>query len=257
MQNYVSYKDIVSQIDIQAGDVVNVSSDVLKLACVCRKNGENFDPNLFIDSILEKVGPKGTVLFPTYHWGFCRGQGFDSRNTGSETGSLSSAALRRNDFRRTKHPIYSFAVWGKDQKHLCQLNNRSAFAADSPFGYLYEANAKNLFVGIDYKHAFAFVHYVEEIVGVSYRQFKDFTGIYIDEQGRQTNETYRMYVRDLNSNAITIIHPKIDSLLAESGYYKKYSFNDVYVGLIDVHGAGDIMKQDVQAQTGLVYFGEP
>ena len=91
--NYISYKDIISHIDIEEGDIVNVSSDVLKLICVCRENNEAFDSNAFIDTIIKKIGNTGTLLFPTYYWRFCKGDTFDYRNTLSQTGGLSNVAL--------------------------------------------------------------------------------------------------------------------------------------------------------------------
>ena len=60
-------------------------------------------------------------------------------------GSMGSFALKRKDFRRTKNPIYSFAVTGKDKDYLCNLNHNNCFDFDSPFGYLIKNHAKNAF----------------------------------------------------------------------------------------------------------------
>lgn len=252
--DYISYKDIVSHLDIDEGDIILVSSDILKLLCVCRDNNESFDPNTFIDSFIEKIGKKGTLLFQTFNWGFCEGSTFDYQNTFSETGALGKVALNRQDFKRTKHPIYSFVVWGNDQKHLCKLNNISAFGADSPFAYMYERCAKNLFMykTIEFS-GFSFVHYIEEKVGVDYRYHKDFTAPYIDENGKENDLTYRMYVRDLSLNVVTGISPQLDDILVSKGYYSKYLINGIDFGLIDLRGAGDIMEHDLRTKGGLLY----
>lgn len=255
MQSYVSYKDIASQLDLRKGEIVNVSSDVLKLLCVCRENGESFDADVFIDTILDRVGPQGTVLFPTYSWAFCRGKVFDPRGTPSETGGLSNAALRRSDFRRTRHPIYSFAVWGKEQQTFCERDNVSAFGPDSPFAYLYEKNARNLFIGKDYKYCFAFVHYAEELVGVKYRYLKDFSSNYIEADGKRHSATYRMYVRNLDLDVMTKIHPRMDEVLGQRGDYSSTTINGVYFGIVNLRGAGDVMIRDLQEQGGLIYPG--
>jgi len=251
---YISYKDIVSHIDIKEGDIVIVSSDVLRLICVCRENNEKFDPNVFIDTIIKKIGVKGTLIFPAYNWGFCKGQAFDYHNTLSLTGGLSNVALKRRDFKRTRHPIYSFAVWGQDQDYLCNLNNKSGWGADSPYAYLHAKRAKNLFIGIDHKDGgFSQVHYAEEKVGVDYRYFKDFTAPYIDENGVEKNLTFCSYVRNLSLCARTEISPRMDDVLLDKGYYLKYSINDIYFGLIDLRGIGDIMEHDIKKKGGLVY----
>ncbi len=60
--NYISYKEIISRIDINYGDIVVVGSDLLRFMCVCRDNKEQFNPNIFIDSIIAKIGDKETNL---------------------------------------------------------------------------------------------------------------------------------------------------------------------------------------------------
>ena len=85
------------------------------------------------------------------------------------------------DFKRTKHPIHSFAVFGKHKNYLCNLENKSSWGEDSPFKFLYK-NAKNLFIGIDYKNGFTMDHYFEQLTNVKYRYHKDFKSTYIDEK---------------------------------------------------------------------------
>ena len=67
---------------------------------------------------------------------------FDYKKTPSNCGSLSNIALQRSDFKRTKHPIHSFAVFGKHKNYLCNLENKSSWGEDSPFKFLYK-NSKN------------------------------------------------------------------------------------------------------------------
>ncbi|MDR1803346.1 MAG: AAC(3) family N-acetyltransferase, partial [Treponema sp.] len=104
--------------------------------------------------------------------------------TPSMTGSLSRVALKRKDFIRSRHPMYSFAVWGKYQDFLYLLDNTDSFGDNSPFNFLYKNLGKNLIMDVDYQHCFTFLHYVEEAVGVVYRYIKHFSAIYIDEQSR-------------------------------------------------------------------------
>ena len=118
MKKLNNFKDIISYIDIQKGDILCISSDITKLLAKCRENKEVFNPNLFIDIIKEKIGSKGTILFPTFNWDFCKGKKFDYYKTPSQVGALGNVALKRKDFRRTRHPVYSFAVSGYDQKYL-------------------------------------------------------------------------------------------------------------------------------------------
>jgi len=257
MKDYISYKEIISRIDINDGDIVIVSSDIVRFMCVCRDNKEQFNPNIFIDSIIEKIGDKGTLLFPTYNWDYCKGKSFDYYNTISQTGSLSNIALKRKDFIRTKHPIYSHAVTGFDSKYLYNLNNKSAFGPDSVFAYLYKNKAKQLFIGDKesfwHRKAYTSLHYIEEKVGVDYRYIKFFSAPYINETRIKKDSTYSMSVRDLNhkdcdGNEVgTEVAPTVTSLLIEKDYYKKYIINENYFILIDMYGLGKILEDDFKA----------
>ncbi|MDY6952366.1 MAG: AAC(3) family N-acetyltransferase [Thermodesulfobacteriota bacterium] len=251
--NYISYKDAISKVPINAGDTVQVSSSVLRFMCACRENGEIFDANLFIDSVMHQIGPKGTLIFPTYNWDFCRGVPFDVSRTPSQAGALGNTALKRADFRRTQHPIYSFAVSGHDKDHLCGLNDMSAFGPGSPFAYMYEKSAKHLFLGIDYKDAFTLVHHVEEKVGVPYRYLKDFSGEYVTKEGSVSSRLYKMYVREPSLCRKTEISPRTDEVLLGKGFYSKCSINGIPFGLIDVHGIADVMEGDIRDGASLVY----
>ncbi|MDR1137068.1 MAG: AAC(3) family N-acetyltransferase [Synergistaceae bacterium] len=195
---YISYKRIVDHLDIERGDSLHISSDIRLIMRSAGKNGEMFDIGELINSFQRKLGTEGTLIFPTFNWDFCKGLPFDYRKTLCMTGSLGQAALRRDDFARTAHPMYSFAVWGKDKDLLCGLRNKSGFGHDSPFAYLNE-NAKGLMFSLPFSKGFTFNHFVEEISGhVTYRYMKDFTAEYIDDDGKSNVRTYSMFVRDLD-----------------------------------------------------------
>ncbi|WP_027416156.1 AAC(3) family N-acetyltransferase [Aneurinibacillus terranovensis] len=245
MSGYISYTDIVNNLDINPGDIVLIGSDITHLVLETLKNGEKFDSNIFIDSFINKIGTNGTLLFPTYNWGFCSGDTFDYNKTASLTGSLTNAALKRKDFIRTKHPIYSFAVWGKDRQLLFELENKSAFGEDSPFSYLIRSKGKMLLIGIDYQCSFTFVHHVEEMEKVNYRFMKDFTGTYIDERGHSSMRTYSMYVRDLNKGVVAHINP-IGQKMEELGVSSLKKINNVEFYLIDLHRAFKVIQDDIR-----------
>ena len=231
--------------------------------CVCRDNNEQFNPNIFIDLIIEKIGYKGTLLFPTYNWDYCKGKSFDYHNTISRTGSLSNIALKRKDFIRTKHPIYSHAVAGFDSKYLYNLNNKSGFGPDSVFAYLCENKAKQLFIGSEenwYSKGYSSIHYIEEKVKVKYRYMKEFSAPYIDENRVKKPSTYSMYVRvlsfkdDEGYELSTHPHPSVTNLLIQKNCYKKYFINDVYFGLINMQELGKILENDLRNENKYFCF---
>jgi aminoglycoside 3-N-acetyltransferase len=245
MSDYIKLKDIIKQFPFKKGDNIFLTSDVKQLLYSCMEHNDDTDLNVFIDSIIEVIGEEGTLVIPTFNWGFCKGQPFDYYKTPCKTGSLGKIALKRDDFKRTKHPIYSFAVWGKGQAELCAMNNKSSFGADSPFTYVTKHHFQNLFVDKDCQHSFVYVHYVEEQVGISYRYLKDFTADYTDEFGVTKQATYSMNVRDLDLDVFITIYP-LEEDFVKAGVSKRYKVNDIDYKVIDLAGAYPIIADDIK-----------
>lgn len=247
MNGYIPYEQVVKQIKgIMPGDTIYVVSDILALSLAARENGERFDIQKFIDSILEQVGENGNVLIPTFNWGFCKGETFDIRKTVSKTGALGNAAMKRADFKRTKHPIYSFMVWGKDREYLANMDYQEGFGPGSVFEYMYEKKAKALVIGLPTLSGLTFIHYVEQCVGVPYRYSKPFTANYIDENGNEGVRTYCMYVRDLDKNPkhINSFRP-LGEILEKLNVSQTYFCNDVEFHVVDLESMYEVTKIDI------------
>ena len=236
MAEYISYQKLPSILKIEKGDVILLTSDITDLFLQCQENGEILDVNILLDNFQEAIGEEGTLLIPTYNWGFCQGKAFDYKKTPSKTGAIGNAALRRKDFTRTKHPIYSFAVWGKDAVKLAEMDNIESFGPDSPFAYLEQVNAKNVFIGASLRNSFTYIHYIEQKLGAKYRYSKKFKSHYIDQNKVDTVKEYAMYVRDLDLGVVCAPDPFVDTLYAnhivQHGHingvpYEVIRFNDV------------------------------
>ncbi len=246
MSNYIPLRELASHLHLNKGDNVFVTSDVKQLLYDLIQQGDETDLNLLIDGIIDVIGEEGTLVFPTFNWAFCKGEPYDHFKTPCKTGSLGKLALKRDDFHRTKHPIYSFAVWGKGQEALCAMDNKSSFGIDSPFTYFRTNHFRNLFIDKDLQHSFVFVHYVEEVAGpVPYRYLKDFTADYTDETGRTRQATYSMNVRDLDLNVENVIYA-YEPEFEETGVMERFTINGLEYMLIDLFGAFPIIAEDVR-----------
>lgn len=246
MDKYIPIRELASHFRLNKGDNVFVTSDVKALLYDCINHEDETDIQIIIDGIIDIIGPEGTLVFPTFNWAFCKGEPYDHYKTPCKTGSLGKEALKRDDFKRTKHPIYSFAVWGKGQEEMCALDNHSSFGIDSPFTYMMEHNFRNLFIDKDLQHSFVFVHYVEETVGpVSYRYLKDFTADYTDDKGRTRKATYSMNVRDLDLDVENVIYAYEPEFI-EKGVMQRFYINDLEYKIIELKGAFPIIAEDVR-----------
>ena len=243
---YVPYTQIAGMLPICKGDILYVISDILDLAKSCRDNSERFECEKFINSLQEAVGDCGTLMFPTFNWDFCEGQVFDYRKTKGKTGVLGNTALKMPGFKRTQHPLYSFAVWGKFQRDIIKLDNKSGFDAISPFGYMHKNNAKALVVGLTASTGNTFIHYVEQAVGVDYRYDKDFCAPYIDEFGNIESRTYSMYVRDLDIDPKRTSYFAIDDVMSILGICKNFSINSVPFHVIKLPGMFEVVSLELR-----------
>ena len=245
---------IFKKLNIKKGDKILVSSNLLEILMKLKKINQKFDGNLLINFLIKKVGPEGTLLFPTFNWDFCSGKDFNYKKTKSRCGALTNIALNRTDFKRTKNPIFSFAVTGKDTDYICNLKHSNCFGHNSPFGYLIKNNGKNIFIGMDYKDGFAFVHLAEEKIGVDYRYLKFFSGNYINSANKKRKKKYSLYVRNLKTNIeSTIIDKKFDKVLIKKKAVQKKIINGINFALVDIKNTYKLMIKDIKNKEGLIY----
>ena len=247
--------EIIEKIsELKKGDILCITSDIIPLVLNFRKHKETFDPNKLIDAIIKKIGKGGTLLLPSFNWDFCKGKKYDYLKSPPQTGSLPSIVFKRKDFKRTKHPIYSFLVWGKDQKFLCDLKNKSGWGYKSPFWYFHKFKAKQLFIGLDYKNGFTFMHYPEEKLGTDFRFLKNFSAPYSDKNGKVKILTYQMNVKDLSKGVDCYVNPKLDGILIKNKAYFRYKINNTYFGLVDLGISGDILEKELKLKSNFLIY---
>lgn len=246
MKNYLPLSSYGSRMGIEPGSIIMITSDSKMMLWDAVNHHANTDLNAFIDGIIEVIGNEGTLLFPTYNWSFCEGEKYDIRKTPCRTGSLGKVALKRKDFQRTQHPIYSFAVYGKYQDILCNMTNTDSFGLDSPFAFLKNHGAVNYIIDVSLKNSFTFVHFAEEQSGiVTYRYLKNFKGKYVDRKGFESIRTYSMFVRDLDLNVITTIDPIEKDFLNQDAEWR-FSINSSTIKAIKLDKAYDIIMDDIR-----------
>jgi aminoglycoside 3-N-acetyltransferase len=251
----------IEQLGICKGDVLYVSSDITMPLRMAQEDlgfrdeeSINNFLNALIDTIKQVVGEAGTVLFPMYNWDFCKGVPFDSKTTKSKVGSLNNFVLKnRSEFRRTRHPLYSFMVWGKDSDYLCSLDGQEAFGVNSVFAYLDRVEAKQMALGVDMAKGLSFSHYLEQLVQVPYRYHKIFLGEYMNEDNRTEIRAYSQYVRRMEIEYDSIMS---DDFLTECAGLKKLYIRGWQISMIEFKNVKMPMMKDFQTGATHVYhFG--
>jgi aminoglycoside 3-N-acetyltransferase len=188
-----------ASVGIKIGDVVLLHSNILRTLMLLKRHGYQPSAITILESFIEAVGINGTLIVPTFNFGFTRGEPFDVLKTKSEMGALTEAAREYDGAVRTGHPIYSFSVIGKQSKLFAGLKNYSAFGKDSPFSLLRELDGKIGVLDLPENDSVTFHHHTEEMMEVSYRYHKEFSGLYTDYAGVRSNEIFSFFVRDLRT----------------------------------------------------------
>lgn len=244
---------------IREGCVLYVSSDITMMMYrlgrvygVRSRKEKNEFLHRFVDMLKMMTGTEGTLLVPMFTWAFCHGEDFDIRKTPGEVGALGNWILEnRGDFKRTRHPLYSFLVSGKDAGLLCGMDNQSAWSEDSPFGYLHRSRGKNLLINVSLEKSFTFTHYVEECLKVPYRYFKDFQGTYIDGQGNRERRIYTQFVRDL---AIDSRQVTPEDCLDRAGAAVSAEYDHNSLKLVDLEKAYPVVEENYLYHNGSDWY---
>lgn len=201
---------------------------------------------IYLQGLIQVLGPEGTIAVPTFTFAFARGERYDPLNTPSEKMGVFSEFVRlQPGARRTTHPMQSIAALGKYADELVQRDTPSAFDPGSAFDLMHNQDFSILLLGADV-NAISLLHYSEQRAQVPYRYWKDFRGEIMTAQGWQTR-TYRMFVRDLELDPKIDLKPVQESL-ERIGKWHSIALNYGYISLcrmVDfVQAVDEFLKSD-------------
>jgi len=149
-----------------------------------------------LDLIEDYLGPKGTLILPTFTYSFTKNEIFDVLGTPSTVGMITEVFRLRKNTKRSMDPIFSVACSGWDSNWYALSDSEECFGKDSVFGRLHQKNGWLVGFGCPFDRI-TFTHYAEKNENVDYRYDKEFSGIKIDANGLQISSRSKYFVRDL------------------------------------------------------------
>ncbi len=245
----LSKNDLVENfqaIGLQAGDTLLVHSSYKSFG------GVEGGPETVIDALLQVLGVEGTLIMPTFNFDFCKGQPWDVRSTPSQMGAITNMVRENPEAKRVFHPIYSFAVLGKNAEYLTQERYKSSYGVNSLFAKLRQVDGKIMVVGLLYNDSMTFFHHVEEMEGVEYRYLKEFTGMVTDENGNAYEDTFSMLVRDLEDGVQTRVDPMGD-LMEAAGIISVRKIGEAKVCLMKANEVYAFTAREMRRDPKLLY----
>jgi aminoglycoside 3-N-acetyltransferase len=202
----ITRKQVISCLEtagLKRGDGVMVHSALQFLGIPEGGMGIYFDA---LCTVLGIGSGTGTLVVPTFNFGFARGLGFNQATTpAEEMGVLPEYVRQQPGVLRSPHPMQSVAAVGYYASDLAERDTSSAFEHGSVFERMLELNFKLLLLGADVRFT-SMIHYAEQRMKVPYRYWKEFTGEVILTGKQPEIRTYRMFARDL------AMDPEVSSL---------------------------------------------
>lgn len=175
IQDIVTKAELIQQLNalgIQKGMVVYVCPYTQTLAYVCG------GMQAFIDALIQVIGYEGTIIMPTFtlhkqdpaskgsisfdrnQWDVLRDHAlpFHKKLTAPDhSDPLVLQFLRNDGVLRSNHPLYSFAVWGKYARLLCDKHPlHFGLSRESVLGKLVQLNGYVLLAGAKYSQCSLF-----------------------------------------------------------------------------------------------------
>lgn len=200
---------------------------------------------LFAESVLERIGPEGTLVVPTFTYSFPKGEVFDPDATASDMGMFSEWVRRHADAQRSFDPCYSIAAIGGAATGLTADVPENSFGPDSFFDRFYHAGGKIL--NLNFDAGSTFVHYVERCLDVPYRFDKTFTGRVL-MRGEERAARSTIWVCYRSDDALVASFEPFDRLARENGLFETRPLGRGEVGLITAADTDDLIRQTLPSR---------
>ena len=209
---------------LKKGDKILLHSNLTFLLKILLRQKIIFNIKNIAESILDFLGPTGTLILPTFNFEFCKGSSFSFLDTKSQMGILSETLRSSYKKNRTWHPVYSFTIHGNVPQNELLKKNYSAYGKDSIFNWLVNNDGKIAIIDLSDQHSMTFYHHVEEAMNVDWRFFKNFSGIYEDFHRKKSMVDATIFVRKIDDGIVTDVN-NMERLLWSKNLYKGHKLN--------------------------------
>jgi len=143
---------------------------------------------IFMNNLERYFLPAGTIVFPSFTWGFIKKKKFHYKKTVPTLGVFEKFIFNKNGFLRSDHPINSIISTGRYKKYLTKDHGLFSFGANSPFNKFNELKLKFVNIGVPFYNSCTFTHHLEHINGVNHRFYKMIRGsVYKEKKYKKEN----------------------------------------------------------------------
>jgi aminoglycoside 3-N-acetyltransferase len=217
---------------------------------------EGRTPEIVFRTILgamqDAIGPDGTLVVPTFTWSFCKGQPFDWRNTPSMCGAFTEMLRRLPSAYRSRDPIFSVAALGARADELTVNVPEECFGPDSFWDRFLRADG--IICNLNLDAGSTFLHFVERLLGVSYRYAKPFAGEFVTAEGRVPGVAV-FHCQDLSNPDTSAAFEPFDQLARNRGLARSVRVGRGAVVAIRAADTVRLLREELPRRPWLLTLG--
>ena len=131
------------------------------------------DPSIVLESLINTIGPSGTVIIPAFTYSYFKNEIFDPINSKSRVGILGDIARKMEGSVRSMDPCFSMVAIGGKAQYYMERRSCDTFGEGNAFKKVFDDKFKILLIGVDLSALTAFIH-LEKMHKVSYRKRKSY-----------------------------------------------------------------------------------
>lgn len=236
--NLLDSKNIINLLEkhkVKSGDNLFIHGNAIVIA---QMKGGSLEEKIykFWNTIIEFLGPKGTIIVPTFTYSPMKSEIFDYRFSESSVGQFSEQFRNLPKVQRTLHPIFSVAYRGILSECIKELSLNTCFGEQSIFELLLTKKFRIFCFGCSF-NAVTFIHFIEENLQVKYRYYKYFASKYFQNNQIKTVEV-KYYVRDLKMKIST--KPNLEKLKRKLIHNKTFENFTLFLNSVYSVNASDM-----------------
>ena len=251
------FTNILDKFNIKKGSNIYVGVDMIILVKLLNLKSRNLRliADLFLKFLLSSVGKSGTVVIPVFNLDCVSKKKFDQKNSPGQSGMFGNLLLKKYYKHRTKHPMYSFLVFGNKSLKYMKINNKNATGKNSLWKNFNNDNFELITFGHHYVRSFTHVHYLENLVNISYRLNKTFQVNYIDVDRKKFTANYSFFARKLDICEFSSITKNCDKIFFKHNIAKfEYQNGLIYFKLNLKKASNLILKSFNKNSNNLVSY---
>tara|TARA_B100000963_G_scaffold350223_1_gene360216 strand:+ start:698 stop:1588 length:891 start_codon:yes stop_codon:yes gene_type:complete len=211
----IQFLNLLNHFKITKGSNIYVGIDILRIAKLLKYNSKNLHnlADTILKFLMKHVGKSGTIVIPVFNFECVSQNKFDRKNSVGQSGMFGNLLLKKFYKFRTRHPMYSFLVFGKKSKLYLKKDNIGATDKNSLWKNFNEDNFELITLGHHYVRSLTHVHYLENLINVNYRENKIFKVSYKDINGKVFVKNYSFFARKLDVCEFSSITKKCDKVM--------------------------------------------